>query len=345
MNKIKAIGLLSGGLDSTLACAIMKAEGINVIAVNCSTGFCLTDHRRKIQRKKDIGKNLSNEALLAAAQLKIPIEIIDISQEYLQVVFNPKHGYGKAVNPCIDCRILMLKMAKKLAEKINAKFIFTGEVLGQRPMSQYKTTLKLIEKESGLEGLLLRPLSAKLLNETIPEKEKWVNRENLYDIQGRSRKIQIELAKKFAISHYPSPAGGCCVLVDKNYATKFKDLLKYKPKDSISFDDLILLKVGRHFRIKPVLKIIVGREEAENNFLLLYNKNRHVFKTKDFPGAIILAEGIIDAKNEKLISQIAAYFSDAKSLSSVSVLHYYEDNANLVEVAPITETELNQWRI
>lgn len=345
MNKIKAIGLLSGGLDSTLACTIMKAEGIDTIAVNCSTGFCISDHRRKIQRKKDIGKNLSNPALHAAAQLKIPIEIIDISKEYLQVVFNPKHGYGNAVNPCIDCRILMLKTAKYLAEKIDAKFIFTGEVLGQRPMSQYRATLKLIEKESKLEGLLLRPLSAKLLDETIPEKQKWVNRENLYDIQGRSRKIQIELAKKYGISHYPSPAGGCCVLVDKNYASKFKDLIKYKPKDSISLEDLLLLKVGRHFRINPNLKIIVGREESENNFLLLYSKNRHVFKTKDFPGAIVLAKGNVDAENEKLISQIAAYFSDAKSLSSVSILHYYENNTNLVEVAPIKETEFKKWKI
>jgi len=343
--QIKAVGLLSGGLDSTLACAIMKREGIDVIGLNCSTGFCLTDHRRKIQRKKDKDKDLSNSALIAAAQIKIPIEIVDISKEYLQVVFNPKYGYGKAVNPCIDCRILMLKVAKKFAEEHNAQFVFTGEVLGQRPMSQHKPTLKLIEKESGLEGYLLRPLSAKLLDETIPEKNGWVKRANLYAIQGRSRKTQMQLAHQFGISKYPSPAGGCCVLVDKNYANKFKDLIKHKDKAAINFEDLILLKIGRHFRLAPDLKIIVGREEAENNFILQHAKNKHIFKVKDFPGAIILADGNVDSIKEKIISKIAAFYSDAKSSDSVTIMHYFNNQVNTIKASPIREDELNKWRI
>src|SRR3972149_7238825 len=195
-DKIKAVGLLSGGLDSTLAVKIIQSQGIEITGVNFYTGFCITEHRRSMTRKGK-KKASAHPALQSAANLGIKLELIDISGEYLNILFHPKHGYGSAVNPCLDCRIFMLKKAKGYMQNAGAQFIFTGEVLGQRPMSQHLKALKLVEKESGLEGLLLRPLSAKLLPRTIPEEKGWVNRDKLYGIQGRSRKEQMILAREF----------------------------------------------------------------------------------------------------------------------------------------------------
>ncbi len=345
MKGIRAIGLISGGLDSTLACYIMKKEGIEVIGLHCSTGFCLTEHKRRVRRKKDTGRDLRNPALLIASNIGIPIEIADISQDYLNILLNPKHGYGSAVNPCIDCRILMIKIAKDYAKKYNAHFIFTGEVLGQRPMSQHRPVLKLIEKESGCQGYLLRPLSAKLLEETVPEKLGWVNRNHLYDIRGRSRKIQLELAKEFSIKDYMQPAGGCCFLVDINYARRFKDLIKFQGNVKINMEELTLLKVGRHFRINPNLKIIVGREEAENKLLEQYANNRSLFKCLNYPGAVVLVEGVPDENSEKIIAAIAAYYSDGRNQKLLDVVHIYQNEKKVIRTSPATEAELNQWRI
>lgn len=345
MEKTKAIGLLSGGLDSTLACAIMQKAGIEVVGLHCSTGFCLIDYRRKIQRKQDQEKDLRNAALVSAAQIKIQIEIVDISKEYLDIVFKPKHGYGSSLNPCIDCRILMLKTAKNYAEQCQAKFVFTGEVLGQRPMSQHLRTMKMIEKECGLAGYLLRPLSAKLLDITVPEQSGWVNREHLYAIEGRSRKAQIKLAEEFNITDFPAPAGGCCVLVDKNYAKKFKDLAAYSSRETITWEQLTLLKVGRHLRIHPQLKVIVGREEAENNFLNRYASTNHLFKPARYPGATVLADGLIDENNEKVIASISAYYSDARLHQSVEIVHTFDNTMKLLTVPPASAQEILKIRI
>jgi len=345
MENVKAIGLLSGGLDSTLACALMKRERIEVLGLHCSTGFCLIDYRRKIMRKQDQDKDLRNAALISAAQIDIPIEIIDISQEYLSIVFKPKHGYGSSINPCIDCRILMLKTAKIYAEKCDAKFVFTGEVLGQRPMSQHLGTMKLIEKESGLKGYLLRPLSAKLLDSTVPEQSGWVNRDHLYSIEGRTRKEQMKLAEEFNIKDYPTPAGGCCVLVDKNYAKKFKDLITFSQRDTITMEQLTLLKVGRHLRVYHQLKVIVGREEAENNFLNHYVEKYHLFKSSGFPGASVLADGLVDEIHETIIASIAAYYSDARTHKSVEIMHSFNKDVRLITAAPASENTILKMRI
>lgn len=342
---IKAIGLISGGLDSALACCIMKREGIEVIGLHCSTGFCITEHKRRIKREKDLKKDLRNPALAVASNIGIPIEIADISTEYLQIVLNPKYGYGSAINPCIDCRILMIKIAKEYSAKYDAKFIFTGEVLGQRPMSQHKYTLRLIEKESGCQGYLLRPLSAKLLEETVPEKMGWVNRNNLYDIKGRSRKIQLQLAKEFGIRDYSPPAGGCCFLVDINYARRFQDLVKHIGKEKIDMEKLNLLKLGRHFRINANLKIIVGREEKENKLLEQYADNRSLFKCLNYPGAVAITEGNVDEESEKIIASIAAYYSDGRKQKEVEVIHINKEGEKIIRINPAKEQELNRWRI
>lgn len=339
--RMKAVGLLSGGLDSTLAARIIKEQGVEVDAVNFYTGFCIAEHRRKMRKA---GREGRNEALRAGADIGVSVEIVDISDEYLSIVAHPKFGYGSAINPCIDCRIFMLKNARWRMESTGAKFVFTGEVLGQRPMSQHKNQLRLIEKESGLEGLLLRPLSAKVLPPTLPEKKGWVDREKLYGISGRGRKEQFMLARKYGITDYPQPGGGCCFLTDKNYAAKLKDLYTYKGKNSVSKEDIILLKVGRHYRISDIAKVIVGRDEGENNFLKDYADNKWTFAALDFEGPLTLAEGELSTEGMRTIAAITARFSDGKRQNMVRVEWRRGSDSGVLEVNPAGD-EINNLRI
>jgi len=248
---IKALGLFSGGLDSILAVKLIQSQGIEVKLVNFTTPFFPSKNAKEM-----------------AKQLSLKLKEFDVTRDYLKVLRNPKHGYGSFLNPCIDCKIFMLRKAKQYAKKIGAKFIFTGEVLGERPMSQNKNSLVLIEKESGLKGKLLRPLSAQLLPITEAER-KWIDRSKLLDIMGRRRERQIKLAKKFGIKDYPTPSGGC-LLTNNEYAAKAKDLIESNKK--ISINDIKLLKIGRHFRYGKN-KIIVVRNEKENKELLKLKKS------------------------------------------------------------------------
>ncbi|MEW6170880.1 MAG: 7-cyano-7-deazaguanine synthase, partial [Candidatus Omnitrophota bacterium] len=243
---MKAVALLSGGLDSTLATKLMQEQGIYLLALNFKTPFCLCDGKSS--------KGCINHAKAVADNLGIDFKIINVTDDFLKILKKPKHGFGSCMNPCIDCRILKFRKAKEIMQEIGASFIITGEVLGQRPMSQHKKSLNLIDKESDLEGFVLRPLSAKLLPETIPEKNKWVCRDKLLSYNGRTRKPQIALAKKFNIKDYPCPAGGC-LLTDPGFARRLKDLLKY---DKLDLNNIELLKVGRHFRLNSEAKLIVG---------------------------------------------------------------------------------------
>jgi tRNA U34 2-thiouridine synthase MnmA/TrmU len=251
----KALALLSGGLDSTLAVKIMLEQGIKVEALNFTSPFCTCT-----------GKNsgCKSEAMRVASELDIPIKVMNKGLEYLEIVRKPKHGYGKGMNPCIDCRIFLLRKAKEYMAECGADFIITGEVLGQRPMSQRRNALQLIERESGLEGLLLRPLSAGHFPPTIPEKEGWVNRNRLPSIQGRSRKEQMELAEDLDIRNYPCPAGGC-LLTELSFISKIKDVFDHA--EELNVRDFQLLKTGRHFRIGNRTKVIIGRDETDNNAL------------------------------------------------------------------------------
>ncbi len=253
--KRKAIALLSGGLDSTLAVKMMLDCGIDVVALNFTSPFCTCT-----------GKNsgCKSEAVRVAEEYNIPIKVMHKGMDYLEIVRNPVHGYGKGVNPCIDCRIFLLKKAKEYMEEIGADFVFTGEVLGQRPMSQRRDTLRVIERESGLEGLLLRPLSARHFEPTIPEKEGWVDRSQLLDIEGRSRAIQFQLAEELDVKNYPCPAGGC-LLTELSFVPKIKDVFDHSKE--LNLRDFRLLKTGRHFRIAPASKAIMGRNEIDNNLL------------------------------------------------------------------------------
>ena len=296
MTKVKALALFSGGLDSILAAKLILNQGIDVAAVIFVTPF----HLRK---------NGGCGAAEAARQLGVPLKIVNVGDEYLKMVRKPKHGYGRNMNPCIDCRIFILKKAKKYAKEIGASFIFTGEVLDERPMSQHFKAMKIIEEEAGVKGKILRPLSAKLLPEIGMEKKGIVDRKKLLGIRGRSRKPQIKLAEGFNIKDYPSPAGGC-LLTCKEYADKLRDLFKHKKRCSMA--DVSLLKVGRHFRFGEN-KIIVGRNEAENNLLAAEKaRNDYYFEVPDVGSPISVLQGAKTKNAIGVAAALTAFYSDAK---------------------------------
>jgi len=332
---MKAIALLSGGLDSTLAAKIVLDLGIELEALNFLTVFCTCTNRGETC--------LASQKAVSA--LGIPLNVLNVSEEYLHVVKNPKHGYGSNMNPCIDCRIFMLKRAKAYMEEIGASFIVTGEVLGERPMSQRRDSMRLIEKEAGLDGLILRPLSAKLLPASIPEKEGWVDREKLLKIQGRSRKPQIQLADHYGIRDYPCPAGGC-LLTDPGFAKRMKDLLRYFP--DFSLNDVHLLKMGRHFRLSPRLKLVVGRNEEENQKIQTFSGEGDVLlKLFRFPGPLSLLRGEAGEKEIEQAAAITARYSKAKDLKKVEVIckKAKEDGDRSLSVSPLSEKEIEELMI
>ena len=293
----KALGLLSGGLDSTLAVKLILEQGIEVEAINFVTPFCLC-------RKGGCG------AAEAAKTFNIPLKMVSAGTDYLRVVRNPKFGYGKNLNPCVDCRIFMLKKAKKYARKIGAKFIFTGEVLGQRPMSQHRATLALIEREAGLEGKILRPLSGKLLPKTEAEEKGFIDHEVLKDISGRSRKRQIEMTREFNITNYPCSSGGC-LLTDRRFANKLRDLFQHKKR--VTVKEVNLLKVGRHFRFGEN-KIIVGRNEVENKVLLQTKlSGDYYFEVPNCGSPTTILHGPKTSKAIRTAAGLTAFHSDEKS--------------------------------
>jgi tRNA-uridine 2-sulfurtransferase len=343
--RIKAIGLLSGGLDSTLAARVLLEQGIDVVGINYSTGFCMNDHRRAMARPDEDPKRMRNEGLRAGADLGVPIEVLDAGEAYLKMVLNPRHGYGKRANPCIDCRIFMIHGAADYMREHGGDFVFTGEVLGQRPMSQHLQSLNLIEKECGIAGYLLRPLSARHLPPTLPEQLGWVDRERLLGISGRSRKEQMALSETWGIRDYPQPSGGCCFLADENFARRFHDKKEHSRPEGIRREDLILLKVGRHFRLTSDVKIVVARDEAENNFLSRYESGGWRFEALDCGSPITLAEGEPDEEVRKLIASITARYSDRRAESLVEVAARHAGREERLLVPPVADKVLEAYRI
>ena len=329
MTHVKAISLLSGGLDSILATELIRRQGIEVIAFNVKTPFGIP--------KKDG----ASEAAQAAEQLKVPLKVVTVDHDYLRMLRKPKHGYGKNLNPCIDCKIFILKQAKKYAKEIGAEFLFTGEVLGERPMSQHGPALKTIAQEAGLKGQLLRPLSAKLMAETDAEKKGLVDRSKLLSIQGRSRKPQFELAKEYGITTYPSPAGGC-LLTCEEYTKKLRDLFENKKR--VSMADVALLRVGRHFRVGKN-KFIVGRNEVENKFLSA-NKlpGDFCFEAAKIVGPVTLLQGPKTKGAVKTSAELTASYSDAKD-GQVVVNYGKEQLSKSVTVSVPSRTEVEKLRV
>jgi len=299
---MKAICVFSGGLDSMLAAETIRAQGIDVLALFFETPFFGPEKARKSAQAMDLAFN-----------------VVNITRRHLEVVRHPKYGYGNNMNPCVDCHALMFQIAGEMLEPEGARFVFTGEVLGQRPMSQNKGSLNRIAIESGLKGLLVRPLSAKCLPPTIPEQNGWIHRERLLDFQGRSRKPQMALAKQLNITDYPSPAGGC-LLTEKGFSRRLKDLLT--AKQNVETRELELLKSGRHFRIGPQTKLVVGRNKKDNETIRgLAGKEDIILKSVSVPGPTAILSGEFSKDRLDMAAAITAAYSDTaeRDVSDISI--------------------------
>ena len=331
-NRIKAVALFSGGLDSILALRLIQEQGIEVKGVNFKTPFF----------------GLDETLVIIAKDLNINLEIINITEELLKILKKPKYGFGKNMNPCIDCHALMFKKAGEYMNKIGASFILSGEVLGERPMSQNRNSLNIIERESGFEGKILRPLSALLLTETTPEKESLVDRNKLLDISGRSRKRQMKLADEMGIKNYPSPAGGC-KLTEPAFSKRLKDLFT---QEIFSLEEIELLKLGRHFRLGKDIKLVVGRNKEENEQLQkFFQDGDFLFKAKNLKGPVSLLKRGSKA-NKELVNKscrIAARYCDRNEEENKKVyINYYgkfKELVTTIKVKPLVEDKLEILRI
>jgi hypothetical protein len=332
--KPKALALLSGGLDSMLAIAILRDQGIPVHALTCVSLFTAS-------RSSD-GTKL--QSMAAAEQLGVPLTIINWSREFLELVKAPVYGHGSNMNPCIDCRLAVLRMAAERMEGLGCRYVVTGEVLGERPMSQRRQPMEMVQSRSGLGERLLRPLSAQLLPSTLPEQRGWVDRERLHAIRGRSRKPQMELAKAFGILDYPSPAGGC-LLTDPAFSVRLRDLLTHDP--DCDLNDAHLLKVGRHFRFGPEVRLVVGRDHYENRVVRSYVRHGDVLlQAKSFTGPVALLRG--PATEEHLRQAGAAtlrYGKARRTLSAAVSWHRADGESGEICVAPASEDALRAYRL
>ena len=324
----RTLGLLSGGLDSSLAVKLILDQGLDVEAVNFVSPFCLC------------GRGGCGAAQVAK-NLHVPLKTISVGEEYLRIVRKPRFGYGKNMNPCVDCRIFMLKKAKKYAKEMGASFIFTGEVLGQRPMSQQLRTLGIIEKEAGLKDQIVRPLSAKLLPPTEAEKRGLVKRDKFLEIEGRARKTQLKLAQELNVTDYSCPSGGC-LLTYREFACKLRDLFDRKKR--VSLRDVQLLKIGRHFRFGKN-KIIVGRNEAENHLLLrMRMASDYCFEAQNTGSPMTLLQGPKTRTAIEKAAELTAYHSD-KKLGDLSVRFGKGDFNKSIRIPIPSREEVEKLRV
>lgn len=327
----RAVGLLSGGLDSTIAALIVRDLGVEIygLCFILPWGCCSKDEAHRVARA-----------------LGIKFMALQLDESYLEMIKNPKYGRGRALNPCVDCRIHMFSRARVYMESIGADFVFTGEVLGQRPMSQMKRSLAAIEENSGLKGRLLRPLSAKLLEPTVPETEGLIDREKLLAITGRSRKEQMSLAESSGIRDYPNPAGGC-LLTDEHFSRKMSDLLEHGYRN---FREAVTLKWGRHFRLSENCKAILGRDQEENEILTRFAHEKDIIMEivgRRGPTLILKAEN----PSEDLLTTAAGlvkYYSAHRESPPAEVLYWLSSEPHRVQkiLAPsLNDETVNQFRI
>ncbi|GAB4228856.1 MAG: hypothetical protein OHK0028_02700 [Deltaproteobacteria bacterium] len=322
----KAVILLSGGLDSTLAARLLRDQGISLHAIHFTSPFCTCS-----RNAGGNGGGCRSAARVVAEEMGIPIRTVAKGEEYLEIVKNPRHGRGSAMNPCIDCRIFTLRKAKEFMEEIGASFLVTGEVVGQRPMSQRDDALRGIEKHSGCAGIVLRPLSARHLPPTIPEREGWVDREKLLAITGRSRKEQIRLAEDLGIGDYPCPAGGC-MLTDKTFSVKVRDLLHHSP--GFGMHDALLLKAGRHFRVGAVKAIVAKSEEENRRLEALCQGKDTVYVSHSHPGPSVTLQGGSEEERLDLLSRILTRYSKAGAGGPYRVRELSPAGERMLTIAP-----------
>jgi tRNA-uridine 2-sulfurtransferase len=329
----KTVALLSGGLDSMLAILTMLRQGIQVSAIRFSTPF---------------DTHTSGDVSYLHFQQFIQHRNFDatvrhLGNEMLDVVRKPKHGYGKNMNPCIDCRIMMLRQARQFMDMIGADFLLTGEVLGQRPMSQRKDMLYHIDREAGVTDIVLRPLSAKLLRMTIAEQKGIVDREMLYAFSGRSRKPQMALAQELSLNDYPSPAGGC-LLTEPNYAFRLRDLLAHNPNPAVG--DIALLRIGRHFRYSTQCKIVVGRDKSENAVIeSLAQESDYLLRVEGYGSPVTLVSGVVTADSLRRAAAVCGRYSDGKSLRAVAVKVFQGGKTDILNIIPAGDEILDALRI
>ncbi len=325
---MKALSLFSGGLDSQLAAVLIKEQGIEIIGIHFTTPF--------FSGSQDINK--------AAQDLGIEFLDIDISEDYIpRVLLNPVYGYGKNFNPCIDCHAYMLHTAGKLMEKLGASFMVTGEVVGQRPMSQNRSALNAVDKLSGFKGYVVRPLSGRLLDETIPEREGWIDREQLLDINGRGRTRQMELADKYDLEDYPSPAGGC-LLTESNFANRLRQMLQFEIEPSPL--QMQILRLGRHFYIADGILLVVGRNRSENDRLAnIVLDSDLLLKVADRPGPLAVVRCMINelSRNDlEYAASIMARYSDAKlePQARIKIFSKNQDNIEILMIKPLPSEQV-----
>lgn len=325
-----------------LAARVVLDQGVEVHGLNFFTGFCVEGHTHAI-RSQHRKRPKRNNALWSAEQLGIKLHIEDVSEPYKDVVINPKYGYGANLNPCLDCKGFMVNRARLWMEEHDFDFMITGEVIGQRPMSQRRDTMPVIQRDGGVGDRLVRPLSARLLPETLPEREGWIQRDQLYDFSGRSRKPQIALAQQLGFSDWAQPAGGCCFLTDRSYSSKLQDLWDARGSKTYEIDDVVLLKIGRHLRPRPHFKLIVSREEGENNFLRGYRRNFAYFEVTSHPGPLTLVDGNLDQQDLELAARIVARFSQGRDADEVSLQFTPLTGEPIaLSVTPFASTEIPQ---
>ncbi|MBC8224664.1 hypothetical protein H8E65_08755 [Candidatus Bathyarchaeota archaeon] len=327
MVKKKGLALLSGGLDSTLAVKAMVDQGVDIEAVHFTTPFCNCDKCSVDQ----VGE-----------QFNIPVHHLFMGQDFLDLLADPPHGYGSQMNICIDCRIHMFQKAKELGDEIGAEFYVTGEVLGQRPFSQRRKAMELIEAKAGLKGRILRPLSAKLMGKTEVEEEGVVDRESLYAIQGRRRIPQMELAEELGVYDYPCPSGGC-LLTDPQFARKLRDYINHEGKPEL--EDMVLLRLGRHFRLGRA-RAIVGRNETENNVLsaLAERKGFPRFEVTGHMGPVSILMGEAEAEAVEMVAALTARYSDAPRDEAVDV-EFKDGDIRVLRVSSMGDEEIESLRI
>lgn len=332
-SSIRVIAAFSGGLDSILAAVFMRKLGFDVLLLHVQHLFSANEAGRDRLR-------------LAAEQAGLPLRIVDASEDHLETIRRPKHGYGQGMNPCIDCRIFMLKIAKRVMEAEGAQFVVTGEVLGQRPKSQHLKALLQASEESGLGNRLVRPLCARHLPDSLPVIEGWVKQDDFLGIQGRSRHEQMRLAEEFGVADYPQPAGGC-VLIEKSYAARVRDAFAHVGRDDVGLTQFRLFRTGRHFRIAENVKVIVGRNQSENLTLEQLAGDRVRIEPLDVPGPTALVEGEPSGEQLQLCYSLTARYCDHQPGDAVRLHIHLPNSEEIVEVIPLANDDprISTWRL
>lgn len=322
----KAVALFSGGLDSALAVYLVKRLGVDVTAVHFTSFFSPLD-----------STDDNSPVNAVVRQLDVPLVLLPKGEDFLDLIRKPRFGHGKNLNPCIDCRIYTFVKAKAFMEEIGASFLITGEVVGQRPMSQRRDAIRLIEKQAGCDGIVVRPLSGKSLPPTLPEEAGVIDRERLLDVIGRGRKVQLALAKEFGLTGYSSPAGGC-LLTDKIFSGRLRDLLE--GENGVTEADLLMLHIGRHIRLRPGLKIVVARNESENERLMKFETAGTMYSPVGFPGPSIMALGNPDPEEDRIIGSILVRYSKKATGSDIIEIRHPDWGQRCVSVSGPAE---NDW--